>query len=69
MEPTVNIQIRFGDEECAAIDNYRRAQVNPPTRPQAVRALVSQALANRQTQSRSDNSLPGQKREPVAADA
>jgi hypothetical protein len=41
------IQVQFPDDELAAIDSYRRAQVNPPTRPQAIRNVLRNALSRR----------------------
>ena len=41
----VPIQIRLTDKDCAALDQYRRSQTNPPTRPEAIRALLRKALA------------------------
>jgi dihydroorotase-like cyclic amidohydrolase len=38
------VQILFQDEELAAIDQYRRMQANPPTRPQAIRDVLRNAL-------------------------
>ena len=34
MQVVTPIQIRFQNDELAAIDAYRRNQSNPPTRPQ-----------------------------------
>jgi hypothetical protein len=39
------IQVQFPDDELAAIDAYRRTQVNPPTRPQAIRDVLRSALS------------------------
>jgi hypothetical protein len=44
MHDAVPVQIRFQLEELAAIDAYRRAQKNPPSRPQAVRDLLKSVL-------------------------
>jgi hypothetical protein len=41
------IQVQFPDDELAAIDAYRRMQVNPPTRPQAIRDVLRDALGRR----------------------
>jgi len=41
------IQVQFPDDELAAIDAYRRTQVNPPTRPQAIRDVLRNALGRR----------------------
>jgi len=41
----VPIQIRLADQDCAALDQYRRSQANPPTRPEAIRELLRKALA------------------------
>jgi hypothetical protein len=41
----VPIQIRLPDKDCAALDQYRRSQANPPTRPEAIRSLLRKALA------------------------
>jgi hypothetical protein len=38
------IQIRFHDAERDALDNYRRQQLNPPSRAQAARELIHRAL-------------------------
>jgi hypothetical protein len=40
------VQIRLHDEEREALDRYRREQVNPPSRPQAVRELLRRALGH-----------------------
>jgi hypothetical protein len=47
MEVVTPIQIRFQNDELAAIDAYRRNQSNPPTRPQAARELIRYALNQR----------------------
>jgi dihydroorotase-like cyclic amidohydrolase len=44
MHDVTPIQIRFQTDELAAIDSYRRAKLNPPTRPQAIRELLRQVL-------------------------
>jgi hypothetical protein len=41
------IQVQFPDDELAAIDAYRRTQANPPTRPQAIRDVLRNALCLR----------------------
>jgi hypothetical protein len=38
------VQVVLQNEELAAIDSYRRTQLNPPTRPQAIRDLLRDAL-------------------------
>jgi hypothetical protein len=38
------VQILFQNDELAAIDAYRRTQPNPPTRPQAIRDVLRNAL-------------------------
>jgi hypothetical protein len=38
------VQVRFLDEERDALDNYRREQLNPPSRAQAARELIRHAL-------------------------
>jgi hypothetical protein len=38
------IQIRIHDAERDALDNYRRQQLNPPSRAQAARELIHRAL-------------------------
>lgn len=40
------LQIRLEDVETAALDLYRRRQMNPPTRPAAVRELVRRVLVD-----------------------
>lgn len=45
--PNIPIQVRLPHEECDALDNYRREQRNPPSRAQAARALINQALNER----------------------
>jgi hypothetical protein len=47
MHEKLPIQIRFELDELAAIDSYRRAQPNPPTRPQAIREILHHALTER----------------------
>lgn len=47
MENVTPIQIRFQNDELAAIDAYRRNQSNPPSRPQAARELIRYALNQR----------------------
>ena len=39
------IQVRLPDEERDALDNYRRAQQNPPSRASAARELIRRALS------------------------
>jgi hypothetical protein len=41
------IQVQFPEDELAAIDAYRRTQMNPPTRPQAIRDVLRDALGRR----------------------
>jgi hypothetical protein len=41
------VQIRFQDEELAALDSYRRDQLNPPSRAKAARELIRRALSER----------------------
>jgi len=41
------VQIRFQDKEREALDSYRREQLNPPSRAQAARELIRQALHQR----------------------
>jgi hypothetical protein len=38
------VQVRLPDEDLAAVDSYRRKQLNPPTRGQALRQLARDAL-------------------------
>jgi hypothetical protein len=38
------IQVRLVDDECDALDSYRREQPNPPSRPEAIRQLLRRAL-------------------------
>jgi hypothetical protein len=45
MTPVTPIQIRLPDEERDALDAFRREQQNPPSRAQAVRALIRKALS------------------------
>jgi hypothetical protein len=40
----IPIQIRIPDKDCAALDEWRRSQANPPTRPEAIRQLLRKAL-------------------------
>jgi hypothetical protein len=44
--PNIPIQVRLPNEECEALDAYRREQRNPPSRAQAARALISRALGS-----------------------
>jgi hypothetical protein len=37
MPANIPVQVRFPTEELSALDDYRRAQRNPPSRPQAIR--------------------------------
>jgi hypothetical protein len=39
------VQILLQDDELAAIDAYRRTQPTPPTRPQAIRDVLRNALS------------------------
>ena len=39
------VQVRLEDAEGDALDNYRRQQVNPPSRAQAARELMGRALS------------------------
>ena len=48
--PHRSVHVRFPDEQLIAINNFRRAQVDIPTTPQAVRDLVEEALAARQAE-------------------
>jgi hypothetical protein len=45
MQDVTPIQIRFQTDELTAIDAYRRTQSNPPSRPQAIRELLRNALS------------------------
>jgi hypothetical protein len=38
------VQVRLSDSECDALDLYRRKHKNPPSRAQAVRGLMRDAL-------------------------
>jgi len=38
------VQVRFGDDLLASLDDWRRQQRDLPNRPEAVRRLVEQAL-------------------------
>ena len=40
----IPIQIRMPDKDRAALDEWRRSQANPPTRPEAIRQLLRKAL-------------------------
>jgi hypothetical protein len=40
------VQVRLPDEERNALDQYRRAQQNPPSRARAARELICLALAS-----------------------
>jgi hypothetical protein len=44
MSDVALVQIRLHDEEREALDRYRREQLNPPSRPQAVREVLRRAL-------------------------
>jgi hypothetical protein len=44
MPANVPVQVRFPADELSALDDYRRAQRNPPSRPQAVRELARAGL-------------------------
>lgn len=39
------VQVRLPDEECAALDDFRREQQNPPSRASAARELIRRALS------------------------
>jgi hypothetical protein len=41
------VQVRLQDEECEALDSYRREQSNPPSRAAAVRELIRYAQNRR----------------------
>ena len=47
MSDVTLVQIRFRDDECDALDQYRRQQKNPPSRPQAIRDLLKNVLSAR----------------------
>jgi hypothetical protein len=47
MSDVTPVQIRFQDEELAALDSYRRDQLNPPSRAKAARELIRRALSER----------------------
>jgi hypothetical protein len=51
MHDVTPIQIRFQSTELAAIDSYRRSQLNPPSRPQAVREFLRRALDHEDSRS------------------
>ena len=38
------ITVRLADEECDALDAYRRGQQNPPSRAAAAREIIRRAL-------------------------
>jgi hypothetical protein len=40
MPTNIPVQVRFPADELSALDNYRRAQRNSPSRPQAIRELA-----------------------------
>jgi hypothetical protein len=44
MSDVAFVQIRLHHEEREALDRYRREQLNPPSRPQAVLDLLRRAL-------------------------
>jgi hypothetical protein len=46
MSSATPVQVRLHDDERDALDKYRRQKSNPPTRAQAVRELIRQALIN-----------------------
>jgi hypothetical protein len=43
------IQIRFRDDDLCRLDQYRRQQDHPPTRPQAALDIIREVLAARTT--------------------
>jgi hypothetical protein len=43
---SVQVQVRFPADELSALDDCRRAQRNPPSRPQAIRELARAGLMN-----------------------
>jgi metal-responsive CopG/Arc/MetJ family transcriptional regulator len=45
---TQPVQARMSNDLLEAIDGWRREQKNPPTRPEAIRQLVKQALEESQ---------------------
>jgi hypothetical protein len=47
MQNVTPVQVRFQTDELAAIDEYRRTLPNPPTRPQAIRDVLRNALGRR----------------------
>jgi hypothetical protein len=44
MPANIPVQVRFPADELSAPDDYRRAQRNPPSRPQAIRELARAGL-------------------------
>jgi hypothetical protein len=46
------VQIRFGENEIHALDDYRRAQANPPSRAAAGRELIRRALIEQEESAR-----------------
>jgi hypothetical protein len=44
MSAGITVQIRLSDKELDAIDDYRREQRNPPSRPRAIRELARAGL-------------------------
>ena len=47
MPANTPIQVRLPDDECSALDTYRREQENPPSRAKAARELIGRALNER----------------------
>jgi metal-responsive CopG/Arc/MetJ family transcriptional regulator len=53
-----NIHVRLQDELLRAIDVFRRSEIDLPTRPEAVRRLLQQAMAR---QGRDDRLLQAER--------
>ena len=52
--PQNSIHVRLGGELLAAINKWRRDQPDMPSKPQAIRDLVGEALAARQDEEADD---------------
>jgi hypothetical protein len=50
-----SIHVRFSPDQLRALNEWRRDQPDLPTKPQAIRDLVEEALAVRQAEAQADD--------------
>jgi hypothetical protein len=57
--PHQSVHVRFRPQQLRAIENFRRAEADIPSKPQAIRQLVEEALAARQADLHEIKKNPG----------